>query len=198
MKKDRLEPFSDCVFSIVATLLVIELKLPETGTVIHALGVIAPKLLVFVLSFIIVGTYWVAHHTLFNFIHRVDRNLLWLNNLNLLSITFLPFPTAVLGSHPFEIGAIVLYGATLILVNLTMSFIWLYASHKDGYMVDKVTPEFARRLRWLQLLPLAGYSLAIALADFVPVASLAIFVLVPAFFIIPNKWYRKATGGNIR
>jgi uncharacterized membrane protein len=193
MEKNRIEPYSDCVFSIVATLLVIDLKLPDTGTVFHSLGVIAPQLLVFVLSFVIVSMYWVAHHTLFNFVNKVNRNLLWLNNLNLLSVIFLPFPASVWGSHPLDPHAIILFGGALILANITLTFLWLYVTTHPALAKDSLTPFIARRLRWLHLIPIVAYVVAMIISYWVPELSVLIFVIIPAFYIIPNPLFRRIT-----
>lgn len=192
-----MEPFSDCIFSIVATLLVIELKLPDSASVWHSLALIAPKILAFILSFIIVGMYWVAHHSMFNFVRKVDRNFLWLNNLNLLCVTFLPFPTAVLGSHPFETGAICFYAITLILANGTLTIAFRYLARHPELAQSNLTPELARRMERLVFLPIILYLAAIPFSYLEPIVSLAIFVITPAFYIIPNPWFKKAVGGGV-
>ena len=194
MEKNRVEAFSDGLFAIVATLLVIELKLPEGPSVWLDLLSIGPKILAFVLSFLIVTMYWVAHHSMFNFVSRVDRNLLWLNNLSLLCVSFIPFPTAVLGNHPQDPNAIALYGITLILVNVTDTLAWSYAARKPELSGKHLTPHIATLVTRLHLSPVAAYTVAIVAGRFQPLLSLAIFVCVPLFFIIPNRW----VSGNIR
>jgi len=193
MEKNRVEPYSDCVFSIVATLLVIELKLPDTGTVFHSLGVIAPKLLVFVLSFLIVSMYWVAHHSLFNYIAKVNRNLLWLNNLNLLSVIFLPFPASVWGSHPLDPHAVILYGGALTLANITLSLMWFYITEHPELAKDTLTARVARRARWLHLTPIVAYVFAMFISYWLPYLSAAIFLVVPGFYIVPNPLFQHIT-----
>ena len=82
MNKGRLEAFSDGVFAIVITLLILDVRLPPGVHVsIGALWQLLPRLATFVLSFVVVGVYWVAHHNMMHFIERVDRSLLWLNLL---------------------------------------------------------------------------------------------------------------------
>ena len=188
MEKNRVEAFSDGVFGFVATLLVIELKLPEGASVWQDLLAIAPKLMAFVLSFLIVTMYWVAHHSMFHFVARVDRNLLWLNNLSLLSVCFIPFPTAVLGNHHMDPSAIALYGATLIIVNVMNTLAWSYTARKQELADKDLTPRIAKQVRRLHLFPVAAYAVAIVAGRFQPWVSLAIFVCVPLFFIVPNRW----------
>ncbi|MGH6836369.1 MAG: TMEM175 family protein [Methylocella sp.] len=188
MEKNRVEAFSDGVFGVVATLLVMDLRLPEGPSVWQDLLAIAPKILVFVLSFVIVTMYWVAHHSMFHFVSRVDRSLLWLNNLSLLCVSFIPFPTAVLGNHPLEPSAIALYGLTLILVNLMGTLTWSHAARNPELSGEHLTPHVAAGVKRLHLSPVAAYTVAIIAVRFQPWLSLAIFVLVPLFFIVPNRW----------
>ena len=101
-EKDRVEAFSDGVLAIVITLLVLELKVPEHVTggdpeLWRALAERVPAILAWVVSFVYVLVFWVAHHYLFEQLANVDRGLLWLNGLFLLAISFTPFPTSLAG-----------------------------------------------------------------------------------------------------
>jgi len=99
---DRLIFFSDAVFAIVMTLLVLEIRVPEVPLALAAAEVpnevlaLGPKFFSYVLSFLVIGTYWIAHHQTLRYVQSYDRRLLWLNLLFLLSISFIPFPTALL------------------------------------------------------------------------------------------------------
>jgi uncharacterized membrane protein len=190
MDKNRVEAFSDGVFGFAATLLVVELRLPNGPSVHEALWVMSPKILAFVLSFLMVAMYWVAHHSMYHFVAKVDRSLLWLNNFTLLFVTFLPFPTAVLGNHPLDRDAIALYGATLIVLNTMGTLAWSYVARHPDLADRRLTPRIARQVSLLHLSPVAAYAIAIAAATALPRLSLAIFVAVPIFFIIPNRWVR--------
>ena len=101
---ERLVFFSDAVFAIVITLLILplaaEVELPETtGGVAHQVGELWPRILTFIVSFLVVGQFWIAHHRMFDRLQRYDTGLLWLNLLSLLTVSFMPFPTAVLGAN---------------------------------------------------------------------------------------------------
>ena len=142
MHKGRLEAFSDGVLSIVITLLVLQLSIPlvsdraaDAELNKQLLGMI-PKLISYVISFAVVGIFWAGHHNLFHFIICADRGLLWLNNLFLLCIGFIPFPAALLGAYATRRIAIVVYGGSLALTGLTLASIWLYATH-DRRLVDR-------------------------------------------------------------
>ena len=119
MSKQRIEAFSDGVFAVAITLLVLNFKvtgLDRSDLRNQILGQ-WPHLLSYVLSFVIVGVYWVAHHTLFHFVKKTNRALLWLNNFFLMTIVFLPFPAGLLGEYPGSELSILLYGSTLIAAN---------------------------------------------------------------------------------
>src|SRR3954468_2635419 len=115
---ERVVFFSDAVFAIAITLLVIDLKLPATAELTderqawQALAATVPRLAGFVLSFMVIGAYWVAHHRMFRFIMRVDSALLWRNLLLLMFIAFLPFPTSVFSESGRSQMPLVLYAVS--------------------------------------------------------------------------------------
>jgi uncharacterized membrane protein len=130
----RIEAFSDGVFAIAITLLVIELKLPDTekGSVWHGLVHDWPQFAAYLTSFFIIGIMWVNHHSMFRSIVRADRVLLFYNLLLLLWTTLLPFPTRLVaenlrdgGSNAAQAEAV--YSGTLTLAAIAFSLIWMHA-----------------------------------------------------------------------
>ena len=100
MPKQRLESFSDGVFAIVITLLVLNVHLDrDQELTLQTLANLGPEMLAFALTFVIVGVYWVSHHSMMHMIKAVDRWLLWLNLLLLLAVVFIPFPAYLLGRY---------------------------------------------------------------------------------------------------
>src|SRR4051794_3390811 len=95
VSKVRLEAFSDGVFAIVITLLILEIRIPDVTQpeLANALAAAAPKLLAYVTTFALIGLYWVFHHHALLLVRKVDGALLWLNLIELLGVSFLPFPT---------------------------------------------------------------------------------------------------------
>jgi uncharacterized membrane protein len=186
MTKNRLEAFSDGVFAIVITLLILDVRLPaDQPLTLETLRTVVPHALAFVLSFVIVGVYWVAHHSMLHFIRQVDRQLLWLNLTLLLVIVFIPFPAALLGQHPDSQLAVTLYGANLMLVNAAGTAMWLYATSRPD-LADGIAPALPRFVAQLHAAPILVYGVAIALAQWYVPLSLVLFAAVPAFFILPN------------
>ena len=125
MSKERVETFSDAVFAIILTLLVLELHAPDIAA--HstlsqyavAMVPLIPKVVSFVLTFVMICIHWVGHHYLFRHLSHTTLGLVWLNNLLLLWLCFLPFPTAMLGNHPTDQFPIILYGGNSLLAALT-------------------------------------------------------------------------------
>src|SRR5947209_8427019 len=92
---ERIRLFSDAVFAFAITLLVLDLKVPETAALEEGLFTLPPKVQSFIVSFLVVGSYWVAYHRYFHFVERVNRRLVWLNLFFLMGVVFMPFPTAL-------------------------------------------------------------------------------------------------------
>ena len=128
MNKQRLEAFSDGVFAIVITLLILDIKIPEVQPTALGAGLvnILPQLLTYILSFFIVGLYWHLHHQVAAQIKRIDEAFIWLNLVWLLFVSVLPFPTALLGRYPLQPIPLTIYGINLILVNVTGFVILVY------------------------------------------------------------------------
>src|SRR5215813_2491678 len=145
MNKTRLEAFSDGVFAIVITLLILNVRVPDGQSLtLHSLRPLIPPLATFILSFIMVGVYWIAHHHMLHFITQVNRRLLWLNLLVLLCVVFIPFPTSLLGTGFNNPLAVRLYGLNLIATNASGLLFWLYATAHADLVVPSVTKDFIR------------------------------------------------------
>src|SRR2546422_7550816 len=135
MSKDRVEALSDGVFAIILTLLVLELHVPNVAD--HsslsqyavAMAPLIPKIVSFVLTFVLICIHWVSHHYFFRHLRDVTIGIVWLNNLLLLWLCFLPFPTAMLGDHPTDQFPVLLYGVDSLLAALTFAALRSYASN---------------------------------------------------------------------
>lgn len=127
---DRVVFFADAVFAIAITLLVVEITVPHVGKpqLEHALGDQGWQFFSFALSFAVIGNWWIVHHRTFNHIVRVDERFLWLHLLFLMSIAFLPFPTAVLGKYAGTATATILYASCLAAVGIFSAVLWSYAA----------------------------------------------------------------------
>jgi TMEM175 potassium channel family protein len=177
---DRLLAFSDGVFAIAITLLVLSIDIPDVSNrrLGAALQDLAPQLLTYAISFAVIGRYWIAHHTMFRTLRRVDATLLWINLVLLGFIALLPFPTQVLGDYGDTALGTIVYAASLCAVgSMSMLNEW-YADHAA------LTPPMSAGRRQAELLgggvviAVFGLSIPIALAS-PAVAKLSWLLIIP-------------------
>jgi TMEM175 potassium channel family protein len=135
---DRIVFFADAVFAIAITLIVVEISVPKVagGDLADALGDQWPEFLSFALTFLVVGTWWVAHHRMFRYIVRFDTRLLQLQLVFLMGVAFTPYPTNLLGNYLSSPTAVVLYAATLAAVGYASAALWGYSTW-DRRLVPK-------------------------------------------------------------
>ena len=129
MPTGRLEAFADGVFAIAATLLILEVRLPN-GDVGQGLLHIWPSYFAYALSFFSIGIMWVNHHVVLSFVREADRAFLFINLFLLMAIAFLPFPTAIYAEHLQKAGArsaALAYGLTFVVIAIFFQFFWQYA-----------------------------------------------------------------------
>jgi uncharacterized membrane protein len=188
MNKSRMEAFSDGIFAIAITILILEIKIPVVSLdeIVKASISQFPKLLAYILSFIIIGVYWVAHNSMVHFFKKVDRTMLWLNLINLMFICFLPYPTGMLGEYPFNRFTIILYAVSLSCVNITGTIFWFYStSIKENSL--ELSEKYRKYVVMLHLSPVFLYLISIIFTFVSMFISYLLFIIVPAFFIIPNR-----------
>lgn len=191
MSKGRLEAFSDGVFGVAITLLILDVRPEGGGTGWDMLLHQWHHIFVFLLSFVIVGVRWVIHHHITYFITGTDRVLLWLNLLVLLFIVFIPYVATLLSATHEDAASIRIYAVTLILVNLSGNIFWLYATWHHRLVSPALPEPFIRFVLFLRCAPILVYSVAIAVAAWLPGLSLALFVVEPVFYILPNPWLER-------
>ncbi len=183
--KGRVEAFSDGVFAIAITILVLEIKVPsDLGHLGHDLEHEWPDYLAYVTSFLTIGGVWIAHHRLFSRLRRIDATIVEVNLLLLLFTAFLPFPTAILAEalrateHTAEI-AVVLYGATVLVIELVLQTLTRYvASRSQPADGESEETESAVRRRWLSpIVVLYVLAICVGLVGFPKVATAFYLVL---------------------
>jgi uncharacterized membrane protein len=186
MEKSRLEAFSDGVFAIVITLLILDIRFPEVeyGQFWTTLISVLPRILAYVMSFIIIGLYWVTHHNSMHAMKKTDRGFLWLNILLLLCVSFIPFPTSLLGRYPFQAGPIIIYGATLITCNVVGYIMLLYVYYHPHLAITEFGKKYMRRHTPNYIIVNALYLCAILLAHTLPLLSYLIYISVVVLLIV--------------
>lgn len=187
-KLERLTFFSDAVFAIAMTLLVIEVRLPELHAVTdarlgQALANLLPNYIGFVISFLVIGRFWMGHHRLMAMIDVADPALVRVNLLLLMAIAFMPFPTAVLSDYSLLRVAIGFYTAYLLVVGLVnVRLITMALRHLPAQDVEAA--QDARQLRRSMWSPIAIAATGFAAGMVSPAAGLAAMVVVTPVVLV--------------
>jgi uncharacterized membrane protein len=187
----RLEAFSDGVFAIATTLLVLELHVrPDVarGALWHGLVGEWPQFAAYLSSFFVIGIMWVNHHSMFKQIRRADRSLLFLNLLLLLWTALLPFPTGLISRYLGEGGidakvAEAVYGANLTLAAIAFSLIWTYAVRHRRLIDHDMTPTQERASILRFSVGTLVYAATIGIAFINPRLALALQFLLALYYL---------------
>ncbi|MDX6361469.1 TMEM175 family protein [Streptomyces sp. NPDC058274] len=185
----RVEAFSDGVFAIAITLLILEIKVPEVGEhggLWHALGGQWPSYAAYVVSFLVIGIMWINHHQVFRHVARVDRTLMFLNLLVLMVVAAVPWPTAMLAEYLREDEAshvaAAVYSLVMVAMALAFQALWWHLT-RTGHLFDaRVDVEGARRTRVRFALGSLAYPAAVALAFVSAPLTLAVHGLIAVYY----------------
>jgi len=152
--RDRVLNFSDAIFAFAATLLILKIDLPnippeliETRLGPEILN-LWPSYFANLISFLVIGYYWLTHHAIFNMIRRFNQTLFWLNVTFLIFISFLPFPVDLFGDFGNSRSVVVFYSSALALAGYLLTILWLYASHNNKLINKSVSK---RRIQFYTL-----------------------------------------------
>jgi uncharacterized membrane protein len=196
---ERLAFFSDAVFAIAITLLVLEIKVPELHPagdermLWQALLDLLPKVIGFVLSFLVIGTYWITHHRLFRWVRGYDGRLVWKNLRLLLCVSFIPFPTAFFSEYPAYRTSLIFYAVSLVLVGLAQIALWRYlVRHADALLDPAIPPAEAALLNRRGWAVLTVCLLAIALSFLnLTLARFALLLIPVAVWLVTRGLHRQ-------
>jgi len=183
VNKARVETFSDGVFAIAITLLVLTIAQPTNyGDLSRQLWDRLPSLAAYVVSFLVIGIMWLNHHSIFGYFERIDRPLVYLNHLLLLTVVFVPYPTGVLG-EALRRGegtqtAAIFYSVTMAVNAYCWAALWLYASSGRRLLHDGFPEEL--------------YTVAIGVAFISAYAVLALHFVFAAYYAV-DPISRRAT-----
>ena len=180
---DRLEAFSDGVFAVIITIMVLELRPPE-GTALRALLEMLPAIATYALSFVFIGIYWNNHHHLLRASRGVDGKAMWAN-LNLLFwLSLVPFSTAWLGRNPWAVGPTAFYAIVFLLDAVAYSLLVkaLVAVNGAGAPFAKAVASDAKGN-----VSLVVYIVAVAVSFAYPFAADALLVAVAIMWLVPDR-----------
>jgi uncharacterized membrane protein len=192
VQTSRLEAFSDAVFAIAITLLVLGLHVPAAGE--GGLGSTLvdewPSFASYLVSFVVIGIIWVNHHAVLDHVTEANRTLLYMNLLLLLWVTFIPFPTAVLAEHlrsgSDESLAAAIYSGTMALMGISFGAMWLYIV-RAGLLRPGMPPE---QIRAITISFIAGnpfYWLAIGISFVSAPVTLAIIAALAVYYLVAGR-----------
>jgi TMEM175 potassium channel family protein len=189
----RVEAFSDGVFAIAITLLILEIRVPPNVTDGHLgeeLLKLWPSYLAFLTSFGTIGIMWMNHHRLFTLINGLDDGLICLNTLLLLGVTWIPFPTALLAEHltgPDQYIAATVYSGSYVIIAIAFNILWRYAV-KRNLVVDHTTVgSISRQYLLGPVLYLVALLIGLKNATACLVFSLALVI----YFALPPRLWRQ-------
>lgn len=194
----RIEAFSDGVYAIAITLLILEIKVPAPSAVPLSLQLIRqwPSYISFVISFAFIGIMWINHHRMFTHIKRSNNGLMILNLLLLLGVTSVPFPTAVLAAHlgqPGQRTATLLFSGTYVVIAVFFNLLWKYASSPHRHLLaHDVDADMVARITRMYNFGPVPYLVCFALAWVSVPASLILNAGLACFFALPPSVVRPA------
>jgi len=187
----RVEAFSDGVFAIAVTLLVLDLRVPITSPLLDGLLAEWPVFVAYVISFAFILIMWVNHHWMFQHIVRIDSTFMMLNGLLLLGITVVPFPTNLVAQYVLtsdQKTATAVYSGWFFLIAIFFNLMWRYAA-ANGRLLNEherqsdLAAVITRRYRWGPISYFAAFALAFGWAP----ASLALNLALAIYYAIPRE-----------
>jgi uncharacterized membrane protein len=193
--RDRIVTFTDGVLAIVVTLLVLGIAVPQLSPseveteLPKRLLELLPDVWSYATSFIILGFFWIAHDDQFHYIKRANRTLSWITIFYLMFIAFIPFSTALIGEYRDQEISIIVYGINIIIVLVFAYLQWEYAT-KEHHLVDiDLDPNLVTIISRRQFVGMILYAFGIVFSFLNTQVSLAMFILIPLYYLIPKKYF---------
>ncbi|HKP90857.1 MAG TPA: TMEM175 family protein [Thermoleophilaceae bacterium] len=195
MSTSRLEAFSDGVFAVAITLLVLDIQPPadaQTSSALwHGLGDLWPHYAAYAVSFLIIGIVWVNHHAVMGLIARVDRGLAFLNLLLLMAVALIPFATALFAEYLTngepEHAAAAAYSIVITLMGAAFGTLWIYASRDGRLLVPHIPREAVPRMTRRFVLGTPVYFATIGIAFVSAPACLAVHGIVAVYYALARR-----------
>ena len=198
---ERVLFFSDAVFAIAITLLVVDLRVPISATIrsAHVLRAAVPDMIGFGIGFVVIGLFWLGHHSLFRHIVAMNGSLIRLNLLFLGTIAFLPYPTALLSAtSPTQVASVVFFAVCVAAAGLTEAAIWLYALRIPRLVSTGVAPWQRRKVTLRMLVAPVVFLASIPVALVAPGSAEYVWIAVYVLDLFLNLMTRREEGGNSR
>ena len=188
MKTSRLEAFSDGVFAVAITLLVLDLNVPGGENLWHQLKQEWPQFAAFFVSFWVIGIIWVNHHGLLDHLKRVDRPVLYLNLLVLMTVVFIPFSTALMADHlksgADENVAALVYALAFLAMGMAFGLLWTYVTRHRASLGVELGDEQVRRTTVTFLIGNPFYLAAVIVSFISPALVFIIIAAVAVYYML--------------
>jgi uncharacterized membrane protein len=185
---NRLEAFSDGVFAIAITLLVLELNVPAGDNLWHQLKEEWPSFAAFFVSFWVIGIIWVNHHGVLDHLARADRGVLYLNLLLLFTVVFIPFPTALLADHlksgEDERVAAVVYSGAFVAMSIAYGFLWTYITNRKHLLGVELSDDQIKSINRRFLIGNPLYAIQLIVAFISPAVVLVINAGLALYYMV--------------
>lgn len=197
ISQDRVLSFSDAVFAFAATLLVLKIDLPQivraqiSTQFLTAFTTLWPQYLANIISFLVIGYYWLNHHAIFRLIKKYNAPLVWINMIFLIFLSFLPFPVDLYGDFLMVPIVVAFYSASLALVGFLLAIIWLYASRKHRLIEENMSDKEMQYYTLRMFLAPVVFTLAIPLVYIHPALAQVSWILVIVGIVVLDKVFKQ-------
>jgi uncharacterized membrane protein len=190
---ERITSFSDAVMAIAITLLIIEMIIPSVNPdlLISELYNLVPQFFTHVISFFIIGSYWISHHRMFTYISKYDNGLLWINLLFLFFVSFLPFPSALLGEYTSVQLIVIIYSSNIALLSGSLLLLWYYASQNFRLIKRDADPLMIKKIKRYNMIGPLGFLISIPFAFISVFAAFIIWWITPIFGLIYRRFSQR-------
>ncbi len=190
----RVESFSDGVFSVAITLLILNIVSPThlltDSDLLRYLGSQWPAYLAYITSFATIGVMWINHHRLFTHIKLIDVNLMGLNLLLMLIIVAIPFPTGLMAQYLLRTDqhvAAILYNGMNVVLALCFNLLWRYATHENRLLGNKIDTKEVQAIHDQYRFGPLFYLVTMLIAFISAPVSIALDLLLAIFFALPGN-----------
>jgi uncharacterized membrane protein len=194
---ERLAALSDGVFAVALTLLVLDIHPPGAETIRgeldlwHAVVALSPRLLMYVMSFLTLGIFWLGQQAQLNHLARANRSLSWIHLVFLFAVSITPFSTGLLAAFPAYRTALLLYWVNILALGAVLYVSWVCAV-AEGLVKADITPDVSTAIKRRILVAQALYAFGAALCVFNTYLSIAVIVLVQLNYAIAPRMGRKS------
>lgn len=195
--KNRILAFSDAVFAFAATLLVLKIDIsPALREMIatsfpHVFATLLPQYFANIITFLVIGYYWLNHHAIFGMIERLNSTVVWINLILLISVSFLPFSVDLYGDFPNVPSVVIFYSINVAIVGYLIAFLWWYVSHNHRLVNSNLSQKRINYYLSKNLVAPVVFTLSIPLVAIHPIVSQGAWIFIVFGILLINQIFNK-------